>query len=103
MAGFSSYWKLVNATILVSILLTSSALYAETSQTKGDASLRVEYQYIRTGAFDSSVGEIDIGNTDSHVILLSGDYALNDRWKVMASLPYIQKRHIRCITAQPRR
>ncbi len=60
---------------------------------KGNASLRFEYQYVRTGAFDSSIGEIDIGNTFSHVFMLSGDYAITDRWTVMASLPYIQKKH----------
>jgi hypothetical protein len=60
---------------------------------KGDASLRLEYQYVRTGAFDSAVGELDIGNTDSHVMLISGTYAITDRWSISASLPYIKKRH----------
>jgi len=60
---------------------------------KGDFSLGVEYQYVRTGKFDSNVGKIDIGNTDSYVMMLSGDYALSDRWTVSASLPYIKKRH----------
>lgn len=60
---------------------------------KGDASLRLEYQFIGTGAFDSSIGDIDIGKTDAHVFMLAGDYAINDRWTLMASLPYVKKRH----------
>ena len=60
---------------------------------KGDASLRFEYQFTRTGAFDSSIGDIDIGNTDAHVFMLAGDYALTDKWTVVASLPYVKKRH----------
>lgn len=60
---------------------------------KGDFSLGLEYQFVRTGKFDSSIGDIDIGNTDSHVMMLSGQYAISDRWSVSASLPYIKKRH----------
>lgn len=60
---------------------------------KGDGSLRIEYQYLRTGAFDSSIGDIDIGSTDGHALMFSGQYALTDRWTVTASLPYIRKRH----------
>jgi len=75
-----------------SLLIVVSSAFAQ-SQRKGDASFRVEYQYIRTGEFNSSVGDIDIGNTDAHTILFSGDYAFTDKLKVFASIPYIQKRH----------
>ena len=68
---------------------------------KGDASLRMEYQYVRTGAFDSSIGQIDIGNTDAHAFLLSGSYAVNDRWTVTASLPWINKRHTGTLPHDP--
>jgi len=74
------------------LLTLVSSSFAQ-GQQKGDASLRVEYQYIRTGAYDSSIGDIDIGNTDAHTILFSGDYAFTDKLKVFASLPYIRKRH----------
>ena len=60
---------------------------------KGDGSLRLEYQYVRTGAFDSSIGELEIGNTDGHALLVSVDYAVTNRWSVSASLPWIKKRH----------
>ena len=93
MAGLVLSRKLLAGALIGSIMVVCTDAWAETSQKKGDASLRVEYQYIRTGEYDSSVGKIDIGNTDSHAIVLSGDYAFNDRWKVFASLPYIQKRH----------
>lgn len=62
------------------------------SQRKGDASLRIEYQYIRTGTFNDGDVEFDYWTTDSHVALLSGDYAFSERWSVYAALPYIQKR-----------
>lgn len=60
---------------------------------RGDATLRLDYQFIRTGEFDSSIGKIDIGHTDAHVFMLSGSCALTDRWTVAASLPFIKKRH----------
>lgn len=81
--------RLPASLLLLAVVAASPAVAKE----KGDASLRVEYQYIRTGAFDSSIGDIDIGHTDGHVVMFSGDYALNDRWTVSASLPWIRKRH----------
>ncbi len=70
-------------------LLNASGAHAD----KGDSSIRLEYQYIKTGAFDSEVGDINIGRTDAHTYMFSGHYALTDRWTVFASLPYIRKRH----------
>ncbi len=62
------------------------------SQQKGDASLRIEYQYIRTGDFQDVDVTYDYWTTDSHIAVLSGDYALSDRWTVFGALPYVQKR-----------
>ena len=62
------------------------------SQKKGDGSLRVEYQYIHTGDFNDDLYTFDYWTTDSHIALLSADYALSDRWTVYAALPYVQKR-----------
>lgn len=63
-------------------------------QKKGDASLRIEYQYVHTGAYDGEVFVADYWKTDSHVAMLSGDYALSERWTVYAALPYVQKRFV---------
>jgi hypothetical protein len=56
-------------------------------QTRGDSSLRAEYQYIRTGTFYDANFEFNYWTTDSHIAVLSGDYAFSDRWTVFASLP----------------
>jgi hypothetical protein len=58
-----------------------------------DNSIRVEYQFIHTGDLDSGIGPLDIGETDAHVVLLSGVYSLNERWKIYGTIPYVQKRH----------
>jgi len=79
---------------LLASLFISSAVFSQQSQQKGDASLTVEYQYIRTGDFVSSLGRLDLGIMDTHVILLSGTYALNEHWTVMANVPYIKRRYI---------
>ncbi len=78
---------------LLASLLMSSTVFSQQSQQRGDASLTLEYQYVRTGDFDSNLGVLDLGKMDTHVILLSGDYALNERWTVYASLPYVQRRY----------
>jgi len=84
--------------VIVAIpLCFSTLLFTPTapaqSQQKGDASLRVEYQYIATGSFFDALYEFDYANTDTHAAILSGNYAVADRWTLYASLPYIQKRH----------
>jgi hypothetical protein len=75
------------------LIVTLLAWIPATMAQEHDASIRIEYQFIRTGTFESSIGPIDIGETDAHIFLLSGDYWLNDRWRVFASIPYVQKRH----------
>ena len=66
---------------------------ADEPDTNYDNSIRIEYQYIHTGDYQSSVGALDLGETDAHVLLLSGRYSLNDRWSVFGSVPFVQKRH----------
>ena len=87
--------NLIRAGLLVLISLVAvfpaSAAQAQ-GQSRGDASLRLEYQYIHTGTFYDDLYEFDYWSTDSHVALLSGDYAFSDRWSAFASLPYVQKR-----------
>ena len=73
------------------LVCAADTIWAQ-GQQKGDGSLRVEYQYIRTGNFHDDVGEFDYWTTDSHIALLSGNYALSDRWSLQATLPYVQKR-----------
>jgi hypothetical protein len=80
----------VTQAVLLCVLVSIPAIVGAEAR---DGSLRLEYQYIRTGAFDSSVGKIDIGNTDAHVIMLSGSYSFTDKITAFASLPWIKKRH----------
>jgi len=84
---------------LLSIYLFASLLLAATpgvaeaqGQKRGDGSIRMEFQAIRTGSFLSGSNEFDYWTTDTRVALLSGDYALNDRWTLFAALPYARKR-----------
>ena len=63
-------------------------------QSRGDASIRLELQYFKSGAFVSRDQRFDYWTTKSQVALISGNYALNDRWTVFASLPYVRKRFV---------
>jgi len=72
-------------------IAASGAAYGQ-EQKRGDASMRAEYQFIRTGTFLSAGQEFDYWTTDTQAVLLSGDYAINDRWTVFAALPYVRKR-----------
>ena len=81
---------------VLSALLTClfTLVFAANSQgqSRGDGSLTLEYQFIHTGAFDDGEVKYDYWTTDAQVLMLSGDYALTDRWTVFAALPYIWKR-----------
>jgi hypothetical protein len=61
-------------------------------QQRGDGSMRIEYQFVRTGSFLSQDQDFDYWTTDTQAALLSGDYAINDHWTVFAALPYVRKR-----------
>ena len=65
--------------------------YAQ-EQSKGDASMRLEFQFLRNGAFQSQDATFDYWTTDTQVAVLSGSYALDERWTVFATLPYVRKR-----------
>ena len=78
---------------LVSLLTLVTAFPAQSQeQQRGNASIRLESQFIRTGAFTTDTLDFDYWTTDTQVALLSGDYAINDRWTVFAAIPYVRKR-----------
>lgn len=79
--------SLVSACLVGGLFVSTPALAEQ-----GDASLRIEYQYIRTGNFHDENFEFDYWTTDTHAALVSGDYAVTDRLTVFASLPYVWKR-----------
>lgn len=80
-------------TSIAPLLALTSVAMAEEEVSDFSFSLQVEYQYIHTGAFDTDAGPFDIGETDAHILLLSGDFSVGERWRVFASIPYVQKRH----------
>lgn len=73
------------------------ALAAAQDDSVRKSSLRFEYQYIRTGDFfDESLvfgSGGDIGTTDTHALILSGNLPVGDSLSLFASVPYVQKRH----------
>jgi hypothetical protein len=77
--------------LLASLLVVAAPALSQ-GQQRGDASVRLEYQFIRTGSFLSGNEEFDYWTTDTQVAMVSGDYAINDRWTVFAALPYVRKR-----------
>jgi hypothetical protein len=73
------------------IVVLSGAAYGQ-GQSRGDGSIRVEYSFIQNGAFLSRDEKFDYWTTDTQALMLSGSYAINDRWTVFASLPYVRRR-----------
>jgi hypothetical protein len=71
--------------------LAASPVYA---QEKGDGSMSVVYQYVHTDVFSDDVADYDYWTTDTHALVLSGDYTFRDNWTVHVALPYVQKRFV---------
>lgn len=82
-----------NVASVTALILLSTIDAGQAVAEKGDGSFRLEYQFVETGDFDSSIGKLDIGETQAHVFMFSGTYELTDRWTLSASLPWIKKRH----------
>ena len=55
-------------------------------------SVRVEYHYAYTSDFVYDSAVFEGGNTTSHALVLSGVYSINERWKLFATIPYVQRR-----------
>lgn len=83
-------------------LLLTATPEAPAQSEKGTGSVRLEYQYVRTGDYESTVGPIDVGKTDAHALMLSADYAISERIRLFASIPYIQKRHKGALPHNPK-
>lgn len=77
----------------IAILTMLPAAWAQEHNGDLKHSIRLEYQYAKTGSIDFNGEQFDLGRTDTHVYILSGVYSLNDRWKIFGSIPYVQKRH----------
>ena len=79
--------------IFVGLTLFSTPALAQDRIADTDNSIRAEYQFIHTGALATGIGPMNIGETDTHVFLISGVYSLNERWKIYGAIPYVKKRH----------
>ena len=78
--------------LFVVLLIAIPAAQGQERIANLENSIRVEYQYFHTSDFYDSEGRGDIGETDSHVLLLSGVYSINERWKIFATIPYVERR-----------
>ena len=69
-------------------------LSPDDGHTAGSGSISLAYQNIVVNQFNTSVSDVDIGEVQTHVMYLEFDYALTDRWRISAGVPYIKKRYI---------
>jgi hypothetical protein len=77
----------------LSFVIPISVVSAAEESRKGHGQFSVAYQYISVDGYESSIGEIDIGTTDTHTLFFDVDYYLTDRWSIEVGLPVIRKRY----------
>jgi lipopolysaccharide assembly outer membrane protein LptD (OstA) len=83
---------MLRGVILIGFLLVAYAVTAQEHISDYDDSIRVEYQYARASTYKTATDSVDFGRSDTHVLLLSGVWSINERWKIWGSLPYVRKR-----------
>ena len=84
---------MIRIVLATSLSLASCAVLAQERIADYDNTIRLEYNYSQTSAFTGADFTADVGQTDTHAMVLSGVWSLNEKWKVYAVLPYVQKRH----------
>jgi hypothetical protein len=84
---------MLRTVVIITALFAGSPAVSQEHIAPHSFSVGVEYQFMHTGKFATNFGPMDIGETDTHVLLLSGVASLSERWTVFGSIPYVQKRH----------
>ena len=80
--------------LVIVLLALTPPLAAQERIADYDDSIRLEYNYSQTSQFTSDeLGTADVGTTDTHAIVASAVWSLNEKWKIYGSVPYVQKRH----------
>ena len=70
-----------------------NALAADGTSKAGHGYISVGYQFISVDGFESSIGELPIGTVDTHSLNIEVEYFLNDKWTLVAGIPYVVKRY----------
>lgn len=79
-------------TVLVQLALATDAASAEEGG-KGHGYVTAEYQYITTDGFESTIGKLNSGKTETHTMYFEAGYNVTDRFSVAVGLPLIRKRY----------
>lgn len=75
------------------IVWAADVFAAEAGARAGHGHISLNYQFISVDGFESSIGEIDIGKVDTHTLNFEVEYYLNERWTLVAGLPFVSKRY----------
>ncbi|MEQ9451273.1 MAG: transporter [Pseudomonadales bacterium] len=78
--------RLLTGGLALTALMLPLASYAS-------GSVSLTYQRIHIDGFESTLGEMDIGTTDTDSLILEVDYHLTNRVSISAAVPYIRKRY----------
>lgn len=78
---------------LFSALLTLMTVSEAQEQKESfDDSIHLHYFYVHTADFQSDTITYDAGNTDAHVLKLSGHFSVKEKWRLLWGIAYIRKR-----------
>lgn len=84
---------MIRGVVGVVSLIVASAAPGQEHFLSLDKSIRVEYHYAYTSDFEYDSAVFDGGTTTSHAVVFAGDFPINDRWRLFASIPYVLRKH----------
>lgn len=79
--------------LLGGVLLGLSGTAVAQEQSDSHLYFSVGYQFIHVDGFESTIGELPIGTTDTHSLNFELHWQFNGRWGLSAGLPLIRKRY----------
>ena len=90
--GFKA-WQPVGAGLLLVFLTAANSETSDDTASQGHGAFSIGYQYIHVDGFESSIGKLPIGTTDTHVLNLEWEHQFSNGWGVEVGLPLITKRY----------
>lgn len=82
-------------TVLCLLGISAAPACAQEHATRaGHGSVTVGYQYVSVDGFAGSLGDVPVGEVETHAFSIDVDYHLTDKLTLVAGIPFIRERYI---------
>lgn len=79
---------------LFTALCSATVFAAEPGSRAGHGSVTLGYQYVAVDGFEGALGNVPLGEIQTHALSIDVDFHLTDRVTLVAGIPYIRERYL---------